>query len=206
MLLVPTFSMFRNHFHFTKGGAITADGRFIYGFPNNSDYVLKIDTETDEISFLGGPDILRSGRQRIGQEAGKYKYLGGAVASNEHLYLFPSDAEQVLSINTRTDELKLVGPLLLEGRSKFQNGFCARDGSVYGIPQNSRGVLRISPNKDDPHLEPDVDLLYCGEQLVSTKDKFEGGVLGPKDGCIYCMPLRAKRALKVIPAPVISDR
>jgi hypothetical protein len=89
-----------------------------------------------------------------------YNILGGAIASNQHLYLFPCDAEQVLSINTRMDELKLVGPLLLEGRNKFQNGFCARDGSVYGIPQNSRGVIHISPNKNDPqHGEPDVDLV-----------------------------------------------
>jgi hypothetical protein len=32
-----------------------------------------------------------------------YNILGGAIASNQHLYLFPCDAEQVLSINTRTD-------------------------------------------------------------------------------------------------------
>jgi hypothetical protein len=189
-----------------KGGAITEDGRIIYGFPNNSDFVLKINTERDEITLLGGPELLLSGRQRIGQDAGKYKYLGGAIASNKHLYLFPCDAEQVLSINTRTDELKLVGPLLLEGRNKFQNGFCARDGSVYGIPQNSRGVIHISPNKDDPqHGKPDVDLVYCGEKFVSFKDKFEGGVLGPKDGCIYCVPLRAKRVLKISPCSVGGD-
>lgn len=163
--------------------------------------MLKIDTRTDEISFLGGPHLLRSGRQRILQD-GKYKYLGGAIASNGHLYLFPCDSERVLSINTHTDEVKLVGPVLLEGMNKYQNGFCARDGAVYAIPQHARGVMRIAPNRDDPeHGEPVVDILYCGEKIVATKDKFEGGVLGPMDGCIYCIPLRAKRVVKVIPGP-----
>ena len=31
-----------------------------------------------------------------------------------------------------TDELKLVGPRMTEGENKFQNGFVARDGCIYG--------------------------------------------------------------------------
>ena len=34
--------------------------------------------------------------------------------------------------------------------------------------------------------------------MVGIKDKFEGGVMGGKDGAIYCIPLRAKAVLRVI--------
>ena len=53
-------------------------GTIIYGFPNHSDTVLKIDTTTDTCTFVGGPDVLKAGRHRVPQD-GKYKYLGGAL-------------------------------------------------------------------------------------------------------------------------------
>ena len=179
------------------GGAITRDGNLIYGFPNNAAHVLKIDTRTDTITLLDMPII--GGGHRVPHD-GKYKYLGGAIANDFCLYLFPCEAERVLRICTRTDKLTLVGPRLTEGGSKFQNGFCSKiDGAVYAIPQRSRGVLRITPGQHVDE-EPRVEMIYCGDLLVSTKDKFEGGVLGPKDGAIYCIPLRAKRVVKVVPA------
>ena len=103
------------------GGLTTPDGRFIYGFPNNADYVLKLDTATDTMTFLGGPDVIKSGRHRVPQD-NKYKYLGGGVAPNGKIFLFPCDAEQVLMIDPKTDIVSCVGPVLLEGENKYQNG------------------------------------------------------------------------------------
>jgi hypothetical protein len=40
--------------------------------------------------------------------------------------------------------------------------------------------------------------MYVGDEMVSCKDKFEGGVLG-LDGKIYCIPLRAKCFIAVKP-------
>jgi len=68
-------------------------------------------------------------------------------------------------------------------------------------------VLRIVPpgvkryGKDGaplPDDEENVDTIYCGDEMVSTKDKFEGGVLG-SDGKIYCIPLRSKSFVNIIP-------
>lgn len=56
-----------------------------------------------------------------------------------------------------------------------------------GIPQRSCGVLRIVPpgvkryNFQGEELSNDkeiVDVMYCGDDMISCKDKFEGGVLG----------------------------
>jgi hypothetical protein len=83
---------------------------------------------------------------------------------------------------------------------------------VYAIPQRSRYVLRIVPSVARPNGVGDVEnggddarveLLDCGEAFAGCKDKFEGGVMGA-DGCMYCIPLRAKWVLKILPAEPIS--
>jgi len=103
------------------------------------------------------------------------------------------------------NQVKCIGPELLgtyplgvDQMNKFQNGFRARDGCVYAIPQRSRAVLRIVPALD-PSEDAVIELLDCGEEHAVYKDKFEGGVMG-SDGAIYCIPLIAKRVLKIIPA------
>mmetsp|Transcript_30903 Transcript_30903/g.74241 ORF Transcript_30903/g.74241 Transcript_30903/m.74241 type:complete len:726 (-) Transcript_30903:784-2961(-) len=177
------------------GGLVA--GHKIIGFPNNSDEVLIVDCKKSKVYTIGGSSLLKSGRHRIPQD-GRYKWLGGALSMNKrYAYLFPCDAEQVLRVDCHTDELKLVGPSLLDGINKFQNGFCGRDGCLYGIPQRAIGVLRIVPG-GAPDGDDHVDLIPCGENMLSVKDKFEGGVLG-QDGCIYCIPLKATACVKIIP-------
>lgn len=122
------------------------------------------------------------------------------------MYCFPCDAERVMCVNTKTDEVTTIGPEFLHDEvglciNKWQNGFTGRDGAVYAIPQRASGVLRVMPGVGGE--EPVVSVLECGAEFnkySDGKDKFEGGVLGA-DGCIYCIPLRAKRVLKVIPGP-----
>uniref|UniRef100_A0A7S0GIA0 Uncharacterized protein n=1 Tax=Proboscia inermis TaxID=420281 RepID=A0A7S0GIA0_9STRA len=208
------------------GGTITPDQTTIYGYPNNATTILKINVTNDTTTLLSGP--IYSGRHRTDD---KYKYLGGAIHPvAEKLFLFPCDAERVLTVDLKTDAVELVGPELL-GPNKFQNGFySAVDGAVYAIPQRASGVLRIGVDVDSHHnrvkedastvdlpngntsttssacktdkqqtLSVSVDVLYCGDEMSSCKDKFEGGVLG-SDGCIYCIPLRAKRLIRIVPA------
>lgn len=76
-----------------------------------------------------------------------------------------------------------------------------------GIPQRAAGVLRVVPpgvRRWDYHgneLSSEreiVDVMYCGDEMAGCKDKFEGGVLG-LDSSIYCIPLRAKSFVKVVP-------
>lgn len=183
------------------GGLAINDGKKIIGFPNNADTVLVIDVEEQSVYEVGDASILKSGRHRIPQDR-RYKYLGGACTQDSKFtYLFPCDAERVLKINNDTLELSLVGPELLEGENKYQNGFVSSDGCLYGIPQRAAGVIRIIPEAiHGREGEGDVvDVLYCGDEYVGVKDKFEGGVID-FDGAIYCIPLRAKKLLKVIPA------
>lgn len=182
-------------------GGLRAEDK-IYGFPNNSDEVLVINCREGRVYTIGNSCILQSGRHRVPQD-GRYKYLGGATTLDKKFaYLFPCDAERVLRIDCGTDELSLVGSLLLEGENKFQNGFVGRDGCLYGIPQRASGVLRIIPGVITTSGDDHVDIMDCGETVIGVKDKFEGGVLGA-DGSIYCIPLRAKSCVKIVPAKAL---
>jgi hypothetical protein len=168
-----------------------------------------VDCKKATVYTIGDASILKSGRHRIPQD-GRYKYLGGALTrEGRYAYLFPCDAERVLRIDCETETLTLVGPCLLDGENKFQNGFCASDGNLYGkfsivrseesncaqmkftcllfvdkgIPQRAMGVIRVVPNGGDGS-DDNVEILPCGEDMLGVKDKFEGGVLG-MDGCMY---------------------
>ena len=204
------------------GGSVTDDGKLIFGIPSNADYVLKIDTETDVVTTIGPK--LESGRHRIPQD-GRYKYLGSSTGSDGKVYMFPCDAERVLSIDPLTDAVKCIGPHFLGtdkttyskgsypkiqwgrnaetgqvdtityiGENKWQNGFSARDGCVYAIPQRAPGILRIVPNPDRKQ-DAAVSLVLVDE---TGHEKYEGAVMG-SDGCIYCIPLRAKKIVKLVP-------
>ena len=178
-------------------------GDKIFGFPNNADNVLVIHCRENRVYTIDSI-TLESGRHRIPQDNG-YKYLGGATTIDErYAYLFPCDAERVLRIDCMTDELCFVGPHLLDGANKFQNGFAGRDGCIYGIPQRATGVLRVTPHTVQMSSDQDVvEIMDCGPELIGVKDKFEGGVLGP-DGCIYCIPLRSKSCIKIVPGKAIN--
>lgn len=184
------------------GGLAINGGTKIIGFPNNADEILVIDVPKQSVYTVGDDTVLKSGRHRIPQDR-RYKYLGGAsTLDGKFTYLFPCDAERVLKINNETLGLSLVGPELLEGENKYQNGFVSRDGCLYGIPQRASGVIRIVPSSIYGGEEDHVDVLHCGDDMVQVKDKFEGGVMDPS-GNIYCIPLRAKKLLKVIPGEKI---
>jgi len=187
------------------GGLAINGGKKIIGFPNNADNVLVVDVEEQRVYTVGCGTIIKSGRHRQDQ---RYKYLGGAVSQDgKFTYLFPCDAERVLRIENSTLNMKLVGPELLEGENKYQNGFVSSDGCLYGIPQRASSVLKITPSAIIKRLDskcefPEdlVDAIHCGDDMIKLKDKFEGGVMD-SSGNIYCIPLRAKTLLKVIPGP-----
>lgn len=181
---------------------VVATHTYVHTLQHTTDAVLKIDTATSTVTTIGAPFPPGStGRHRTD---GRYKYLGGALGRDSHIYLFPCDADKVLKVNTATDEVTTVGPDFL-GENKWQNGFTCEDGAVYAIPQRASGALRILPpvEGDDSGEEGEVSVLDCdaimGRDGSSTGDKFEGAVMGC-DGSVYCIPLRAKRIVKINPA------
>eukprot|EP00968_Pinguiococcus_pyrenoidosus_P007255 scaffold482_cov247-Pinguiococcus_pyrenoidosus.AAC.4 len=87
-----------------------------------------------------------------------------------------------------TESCKVIGQYFRNMKNKWQNGFMGSDGCVYGIPQNWPGVLRIDMETEE--------VTALGE--YEGKDKWEGGVVD-REGNLWCMPLRAKKVLRVAP-------
>lgn len=195
------------------GGVLGPDG-CIYGIPAHADTVLKIEPGLEpRLLTIGGP--LRTGRHR---SDGKYKYLGGAVGHDGNVYFFPSDSDFVLQVDPRTNVVREVGPCLKDiepihnnkvsticfltlvisdeflclAFSKWQNGFTAPDGTIYGIPLKSGSILRIRPGDGS---NPDITTIggpYPG------LNKWEGGVMS-KNGDMFCMPLNHRKVLRMKP-------
>ena len=178
--------------HYKWHGGVSHPNGNLYCIPAHADSVLKVEPGKEPKLTLLGSD-LRTGEHRTD---GKYKYLGGAV-SGDYVYLFPSDADYVLEINTTTDKVREVGPNLRELESmrnnKWQNGFTAFDGTVYGIPLKGNTVLRIRPNLKLG--EPDVN---CIGGPYSGLNKWEGGVTA-QNGDMFCIPLNHQCTLRIRP-------
>ena len=152
--------------------------------------VLKIDTKLDTCCLIG-PKLV-SGRHRVNKD-GRYKYLGSALGPDGLIYMFPCDAERVLCIDPRTDSVRYIGPTFIGhppalrtsdrakyestvvsedgntihciGENKWQNGFAAKDGCIYAIPQRAPGILRIAPVDGGDAV---VSLVDCGEAFHGT--------------------------------------
>ena len=175
-------------------GGVTGPDGCIYGIPAHADTVLKISP--------GDPPSLKTiGTCRTGQHRtdGKYKYLGGAVGHDGMVYFFPSDADYVLQVDPKKETVREVGPNLRElervHNNKWQNGFTAPDGTIYGIPLKSSSVLRIRPQPDG--RDPEVTTIGGPYQGLN---KWEGGVMS-QNGDMYCMPLTHSKVLRMRPLP-----
>ena len=89
----------------------------------------------------------------------------------------------------------------LEGRvtlncNKWQNGFIAADGRIYGIPLKADTVLCVDVQSQRVYT--------VGSGLVGF-EKWEGGVLAG-DGAMYCVPLNAKQILKIGELPAVGNK
>lgn len=60
------------------------------------------------------------------------------------MYCIPCNASHVLSINTLTDEVKLVSPNLGNVIEKWEGGTVGNDGCMYCLPQQAKHVLCIA--------------------------------------------------------------
>lgn len=149
--------------------------------------MLKINTTTDEVSFIGEP--LRGSKKR---PDGKYKFLGGVNGDDGNVYCMPADSDHVLKIDVRAQTVSYIGETLeFEeiNHTKWQNGFMGKDGCIYGIPLNGRTILRIDIKRQSVSV-------VAGPYM--QLGKWEGGVVD-RNGDLYCMPLCHKHVLRIAP-------
>jgi len=99
--------------HKWHGGLLDGEGN-IWAIPANADGILKVDVKKQEIKIIGDGEF-QTGSHR---DDGKYKFLGGVKGADGNLYMIPCDADYVVQVNPKTEEIKNIGPNLKVRRSE----------------------------------------------------------------------------------------
>ena len=171
----------------------------------------------------------------------RYKWLGGCIGADDNIYGMCSDASSVLHINIQNDIVTTFGCIedsdpnrristnnvdnvsgttttrYIE-KNKFQGGVLARDGYIYALPSNAKGICRIDSrpltddekeqgsNADDDDASPiflDKNRVTCFGSLEQKTDKWQGG-FAVDSGPIIAIPENCNSVLKVLP-PCAED-
>mmetsp|Transcript_24988 Transcript_24988/g.53066 ORF Transcript_24988/g.53066 Transcript_24988/m.53066 type:complete len:616 (+) Transcript_24988:131-1978(+) len=216
-----------NNLYNWHGGIKSTKNGCIYAFPAHSETVLKIDTRKSPDQIAGEEGILsvlsiHRAPYDI-QPITRYKWLGGSLGADGNIYGMPSDASSVLKIDVETDLVTTFGWVEQSHndqgsdakngkgknhgyyeKNKWQGGVLGRDGFVYAVPSNARGVLRIDTRPDiaSKHNEEvtflDPGRVTCVGNLPKMKNKWQGG-FAARSGAIYGIPENCNRVLKVLP-------
>ena len=169
----------------------TADA-CVYGIPYRSCAVLQIDTRTDSARLIG-PNY----------GVGCYNWHGGLNLGGT-IYAHPSHARTVLAVRTldpnpdraiveelpiafNTDGTSAADP---DARPNYKwlGGVVGADGNIYCPACDTSAVLKIDPRTDKCETFGDAG---------PTKNKWQGGVLSPRDSCIYCIPASGRQVLRI---------
>lgn len=136
---------------------------------------------------------------------GQTLYLGGEVGSDGNIYCIPGHASKVLMIDCKTDEILQIGPVLTSnGRLyKWLRGIVVGD-IIYGLPCHADEILRIDVSSQTISKLPiPYEIFFEDETQVKEQRemiwKYHGGAICPLDNCIYAIPQRAHRVLKIDP-------
>ena len=150
--------------HKWYGGIYCPNNGAMYCIPQSYDGVLKVCTKTGKCNIIGErvvseasagwlpigaaeasastatPSPTRKTKNAEGRVRPGWKWHGGMLDPSGHLIFgIPSNADQILRIDTRTDEVSLIGPKLRsgrhrdpdDGRYKYLGCAAASDGNIY---------------------------------------------------------------------------
>ena len=179
------------------GGIVGRDDHCVYGIPYRSGALLQIDTRTDTARLVG-PD----------RGAARYHWHGGICVGGK-IYAHPSHADTVLMIDTTTKttggdvaDRDLCQELRIERAAydtdprqnyKWLGGAVGADGNIYCPACDTSAVLKI-----DTHTDQCSTFGFAG----TAKNKWQGGLLSSRDGCVYCIPANGRQVLRIHTNPV----
>jgi hypothetical protein len=163
------------------GGAMGND-KALYAIPCNASKVLRVDTETDALTFIG--DLGEHGSL-------KNKWYGGIKDRNGAIWGIPYCSDKVLKITPETQSVEMFdvsGETLKKNAFSWHGGTLAPDGCIYGFPSHAERVLKINCNTGEISL--------IGDSLGTDGYKFGGGCIGG-DGNVYAFPSDYHAVLKI---------
>jgi hypothetical protein len=169
-------------------GGIPGNDGCVYGIPYRASAVLQINTANDSARLVG---------PNYGVQ--KYYWHGGINVAGR-IYAHPSHAETVLVIDTTSRDANAIEIKELpiqyhdeQGAStkqsyKWLGGAVGTDGNVYCPACDTTAALMI-----DAKAGTCSTFGYAGD----ARNKWQGGVLSPRDGCVYCIPASGQHVLRI---------
>ena len=186
-LIGPNYGVGKYFWH----GGIQINGK-IYAHPSHApDTVLVVDTNVDKRGEVTELPIHRAEYDK--DPRNNYKWLGGAVGADGHIYCPACDTSSILKINATTDHCETFGFVGKE-KNKWQGGILGRDNCIYTIPADGTHICRILT---DPSVEGENPYQLLGG-IPAHKDKWQGAGVG-KDGSLYFVPENGYRVMRVTP-------
>ena len=117
------------------GGVVGSDGN-VYGIPSDADYVIRINTQTEQVEEVGPA------------WPGLNKWQNGFLGRDGASYCIPCNADTVLRIFPLPSgevEVSTIGGPFPGGKEKWEGGTVGPDGAMYCYPQQADYMLQINP-------------------------------------------------------------
>ena len=138
-----------NRYNWSRG-AITDSGIIYFPPRNSSRGILKIDTNTDNVTELN--------RNLLPERGNANLWISCAVALDGCIYCMPNKARRIMKIDAnKNDAISSVGDDLGHAESKYIGIVVGIDGCVYGIPNRYNWILKYNPINDTTS--------YVGEEV-----------------------------------------
>jgi hypothetical protein len=169
-------------------GGIPGNDGCVYGIPYRASAVLQINTANDSARLVG---------PNYGVQ--KYYWHGGINVAGR-IYAHPSHAETVLVIDTTSRDANAIEikelPIQYHDEQsastkqsyKWLGGAVGTDGNVYCPACDTTAALMIHTKAGTCST-----FGYAGD----ARNKWQGGVLSPRDGCVYCIPASGQHVLRI---------
>jgi hypothetical protein len=150
------------------GGAMTDSGVIYCPLSDSDRGILKIDTNTDNVTELDA---------NLLPERGHGMWASCALALDGCIYFMPHNANHMMKLDpNNNDAMSSIGDGLGDERWKYSGTVIGIDGCVYGIPDSCSRIVKYDPINDITS--------FVGEEADEDFDCHGNGVLG-RDGCIY---------------------
>jgi hypothetical protein len=130
--------------HFYSRGVLR--GNTIYCMPDHANFIMKINTSNDSISFIN--------RDISNDVTSTPRYYGGAINTSNTIYAAPSTSDQVMTIGSG-DSISFINTSMTsinksQTRSMFYRGGAVlpADGAVYFAPYHAQYAIGVLSNGD----------------------------------------------------------
>lgn len=138
---VTTFGGLTLDGDFPYAGLVLAPGGYIYGVPYRASKIIKIDTNTDSVTFISLDGLSTNHGQ----------FSGGAYAPNGCIYMMMCIGNKILKLDPSDDTYTYIdGAITDTSTYKYTTACCTKKGVIYAFPAagGSGKIIKLNTKTD----------------------------------------------------------